>query len=69
MAKWHFWGEKEFSDVYENIYIRGLNEDWLNIVFSIAKEISLNSIFRAGATIPILSPGFKYGGVIINVIF
>ena len=40
MAKWHFWGEKEFSDVYENIYIRGLNEDWLNIVFSIAKEIS-----------------------------
>ena len=21
MANWHFWGEKEFSDVYENIYI------------------------------------------------
>lgn len=40
MAKWHFWGEKEFSDVYENIYIRGTNEDWLNIVFSIVKEIT-----------------------------
>lgn len=40
MAKWHFWGEKEFSDVYENIYIRGLMEDWFNIVFTIAKEIN-----------------------------
>ena len=40
MAKWHFWGEKEFSDVYENIYIRGVNEDWLNIIFAITKEIS-----------------------------
>jgi trans-aconitate methyltransferase len=40
MAKWHFWGEKEFSDVYENIYIRGVNEDWLNIIFAITKDIS-----------------------------
>lgn len=40
MAKWHFWGEKEFSDVYENIYIRGTNKDWFNIIFAITKEIS-----------------------------
>lgn len=43
MAKWHFWGEKEFSDVYENIYIRSYVEDWFNIVFAIAKEINLIS--------------------------
>ena len=40
MAKWHFWGEKEFSDVYENIYIRSYVEDWFNIVFEVAKEIN-----------------------------
>lgn len=40
MAKWHFWGEKEFSDVYENIYIRALNEDWFNIVSDIVNEIN-----------------------------
>src|SRR3989344_8374321 len=40
MAKWHFWGEKEFSDVYENIYIRSVMEDWFDIVFEISKEIS-----------------------------
>lgn len=40
MAKWHFWGEKEFSDVYENIYIRSFVEDWFNIIFEIAKEIN-----------------------------
>jgi len=39
MAKWHFWGEKEFSDVYENIYIRTLVEDWFGIVFEIVKKI------------------------------
>lgn len=38
MAKWHFWGEKEFSDVYENIYIRSVMEDWFSIVFKIVKE-------------------------------
>ena len=21
MARWHFWGEKQFAEVYENIYI------------------------------------------------
>lgn len=41
MAKWHFWGEKEFSDVYENIYIRSYVEDWFNIVFAIARDINL----------------------------
>ncbi len=41
MAKWHFWGEKEFSDVYENIYIRSDMEDWFDIVFEIVKEMNL----------------------------
>lgn len=41
MANWHFWGEKEFSDVYENIYIRSVMEDWFNIVFEIVNEINL----------------------------
>ena len=40
MARWHFWGEKEFSNVYENIYIRSVMEDWFDIVLKIAKEIS-----------------------------
>jgi len=40
MAKWHFWGEKEFSDVYENIYIRSVMEDWYGIIFEIVKEFS-----------------------------
>lgn len=46
MAKWHFWGEKEFSDVYENIYIRGYMEDWFSIVFEIAREINALSARR-----------------------
>jgi len=40
MTRWHFWGEKEFSDIYENIYIRSDMEDWFNIVFEIAKEMN-----------------------------
>lgn len=40
MAKWHFGGEKEFSDVYENIYIRSMMEDWYKIVFEIVNEIN-----------------------------
>ena len=40
MAKWNFWGEKEISDVYENIYIRSVMEDWFDIVFEIVKEFS-----------------------------
>jgi len=40
MAKWHFWGEKEFSDVYENIYIRSFVEDWFGIVSKVAEEIN-----------------------------
>lgn len=40
MAKWHFCGEKEFSDVYENIYIRALNEDWFEIVSVMVDEIN-----------------------------
>ncbi len=40
MANWHFWGEKEFSDVYENIYIRSVMEDWFNIVLEVAKEVN-----------------------------
>lgn len=40
MAKWHFWGEKEFSDVYENIYIRSFVEDWFAIVNKMVDEIN-----------------------------
>lgn len=40
MARWHFWGEKQFAEVYENIYIRALTEDWFNIIFGIVDEIS-----------------------------
>lgn len=39
MTKWHFWGEKQFADVYENIYIRTFMEDWFNIIFTIVKEL------------------------------
>lgn len=46
MAKWHFWGEKEFSDVYENIYIRSYMEDWFNIISEIVKEINSYKISR-----------------------
>ncbi|HRH32785.1 MAG TPA: hypothetical protein PK720_01385 [bacterium] len=41
MTKWHFWGEKEFADVYENIYIRSFIEDWFKIVDVIAMEVDL----------------------------
>jgi len=40
MAKWHFWGEKSFADVYENIYIRTKIEDWFKIVSFIVDEIN-----------------------------
>lgn len=46
MAKWHFWGEKEFSDVYENIYIRSFVEDWFEIVDEIAKEINTQKTLK-----------------------
>jgi len=48
MARWHFWGEKQFADVYENIYIRALTEDWFNIVFSIVSEIRGGKILDIG---------------------
>lgn len=41
MTQWHFWNEKEFSDVYENIYIRSFVKDWFGIVNEIVKEVSL----------------------------
>ncbi|MEO6536626.1 MAG: methyltransferase [Candidatus Paceibacterota bacterium] len=40
MAKWHFWGEKEFTDVYENIYVRSSVEDWFKIVDVMVAEIN-----------------------------
>jgi len=40
MTEWHFWGEKRFANVYENIYIRTFMEDWFKIVKEIAKELS-----------------------------
>ena len=46
MAKWHFWGEKEFSDIYENIYIRSVMEDWFNIVFTIVNEFNSIKVKR-----------------------
>jgi len=39
MTQWHFWGEKKFADVYENIYIRTYREDWFEIVKFISKEL------------------------------
>jgi trans-aconitate methyltransferase len=42
MAKWHFWGDKEFSDVYENIYIRSVVEDWYRIVLVLVQKINQN---------------------------
>jgi len=41
MAQWHFWGEKKFSEVYENIYIRSLVEDWFKIIDKIVEEINI----------------------------
>lgn len=40
MTKWHFWGEKQFADVYENIYIRASMEDWFQIIFYLSKEFN-----------------------------
>ncbi|MCK5629657.1 MAG: class I SAM-dependent methyltransferase [Nanoarchaeota archaeon] len=39
MTEWHFWGEKRFADVYENIYIRTFMEDWFKIVKYISNEL------------------------------
>lgn len=38
-GKWNFWGDKEFSDIYENIYIRSFIEDWFGIVAEMVREI------------------------------
>jgi trans-aconitate methyltransferase len=40
MTEWHFWGEKQFADVYENIYLRTFMEDWFAIVNVLARELS-----------------------------
>ncbi len=40
MTEWHFWGEKQFADVYENIYLRTFMEDWFTIVKFFAKELT-----------------------------
>jgi trans-aconitate methyltransferase len=42
MTKWYFWGEKEFSDVYENIYIRSFIEDWFGIINIFVKAINIH---------------------------
>ncbi len=39
MARWNFWGDKEFSDVYENVYIRSFVEDWFKIVEALVHEL------------------------------
>lgn len=40
MADWRFWDEKGFSNVYENIYIRCVRDDWYNIVSEFTKQIN-----------------------------
>lgn len=39
MTQWYFWGDKKFSDVYENIYIRTFIEDWFKIVKYLSNEL------------------------------
>jgi len=48
MTQWYFWGDKQFSDIYENIYIRTFVEDWFKIVLSFAKEISGKNLLDVG---------------------
>lgn len=48
MTQWNFWGDKQFADVYENIYIRTFVEDWFNIVLETAKEIKGKSMLDVG---------------------
>lgn len=48
MTKWNFWGEKQFAEVYENIYIRALTEDWFGIVSGIVNEIEGGKILDIG---------------------
>jgi len=48
MTQWYFWGDKQFADVYENIYIRTFVEDWFKIVLEIAKEIKGKLLLDVG---------------------
>jgi len=48
MTKWCFWGDKKFSDVYENIYTRTFIEDWFKIIFFFAKQIKGKNILDIG---------------------
>ena len=41
---WTFWPEKEFTDVYENIYVRAFTEDWFKIVLAVAGGLEGHSL-------------------------
>ncbi len=48
MTQWYFWGDKQFADIYENIYIRTFVEDWFKIVLGISKEIGGGTLLDVG---------------------
>lgn len=48
MTQWYFWGDKQFADVYENIYIRTFVEDWFHIALEIANEIKGKLLLDVG---------------------
>ncbi len=49
MIAWRFWPEKNFSNVYENIYIRTFVADWFAIAETIARELAgRNSLIDIG---------------------
>lgn len=48
MTQWYFWGDKQFADIYENIYIRTFVEDWFKIVLFISKEFYGKSFLDIG---------------------
>ncbi|MBI2043286.1 class I SAM-dependent methyltransferase [Candidatus Pacearchaeota archaeon] len=48
MTQWYFWGDKQFADIYENIYIRTFVEDWFKIVQKISEEIKGGKIIDIG---------------------
>lgn len=48
MTQWNFWGDKQFMDVYENIYLRTFVEDWFEIVSFLSKEIKGKNLLDVG---------------------
>lgn len=48
MTEWVFWGDRQISGVYENIYLRTFVEDWFNIVKDLAKEVKGKYLLDVG---------------------